>query len=573
MAGIGDRARRIVSVAMVLAVALVLSGCSKSTDTAGERSSKGSTTTGVNGGTNRECSPPGDTTPLKVDAVGIDGRDFDMVSFDGTRIRTHWFPNPAATPENPAPTVLMGPGWSLAGATDVNQSEVLGSIDIASLLNAGYNVATWDPRGFGASDGYATVDSAAFEGRDVQQLIDWLATLPGVELEAERNPRMGMVGGSYGGGIQLVTAAIDCRVDAIVPIVAWHSLRTSLYKSETVKIGWAGVLANAAATSKVDAHITSAWEAAQTTGVLSAEDIRWFIERGPGDMIEKVEVPTLLIHGTIDTLFTLDEAVTNYRILEKHRVPVAMLWNCDGHGVCLTSRGDPNRARSAAIGWLDRYVKDDKSVEVVSGFDAIDQNGDRYVADRYVGRSDSHVTAQGKGTLALSAEGGSGPLDPSTAAGQMLAGIAADLTPTKATNALNIEITDSEDSGGDHEPGTLLLGEPVVEVTYTGERSAETVDSAPTRRPTRVFAQLVDESDGKVVGNQVTPIKVVLDGKEHKARVPLEVISFSLKPQAKLTLQLVARTVAYATPELGGSIEFSSVEVKLPVGDWLKPVN
>lgn len=113
----------------------------------------------------------------------------------------------------------------------------------------------------------------------------------------------------------------------------------------------------------------------------------------------------------------------------------------------------------------------------------------------------------------------------------------------------------------------------MVEVTYTGERSAETVDSATTRRPTRVFAQLVDESDGKVVGNQVTPIKVVLDGKEHKARVPLEVISFSLKPQAKLTLQLVARTVAYATPELGGSIEFSSVEVKLPVGDWLKPVN
>ena len=33
-----------------------------------------------------------------------------------------------------------------------------------------------------------------------------------------------MVGASYGGGIQLVTAAIDNRIDAIVPTIAWHAL-------------------------------------------------------------------------------------------------------------------------------------------------------------------------------------------------------------------------------------------------------------------------------------------------------------------------------------------------------------
>ena len=51
-----------------------------------------------------------------------------------------------------------------------------------------------------------------------------------------------MVGGSYGGGIQIVTAAIDCRVDAIVPIIAWHSLTTSLAKADTPKNGWASIL-------------------------------------------------------------------------------------------------------------------------------------------------------------------------------------------------------------------------------------------------------------------------------------------------------------------------------------------
>ena len=51
-----------------------------------------------------------------------------------------------------------------------------------------------------------------------------------------------MVGGSYGGGIQLDAAAIDPRIDAIVPDIAWNSLVTSLYKEQTVKQGWANLL-------------------------------------------------------------------------------------------------------------------------------------------------------------------------------------------------------------------------------------------------------------------------------------------------------------------------------------------
>ncbi len=63
-----------------------------------------------------------------------------------------------------------------------------------------------------------------------------------VELDGTGDPAAGMVGGSYGGGIQLVTGAIDCRVDALVPVIAWNSLGTSLYKAETFKQGWASIL-------------------------------------------------------------------------------------------------------------------------------------------------------------------------------------------------------------------------------------------------------------------------------------------------------------------------------------------
>ena len=51
-----------------------------------------------------------------------------------------------------------------------------------------------------------------------------------------------MSGASYGGGIQLVTAAIDSRLDAIAPDIAWHSLVTSLYKAQSPKAGWGSAL-------------------------------------------------------------------------------------------------------------------------------------------------------------------------------------------------------------------------------------------------------------------------------------------------------------------------------------------
>lgn len=513
--------------------------------------------------TSKAASSPAapSTTPLSrlackpkpsaaVTAAAVDGvpSDRDITSFDGTQIRIHWFPR--ATGTERSPTILMGPGWGSAGDSNTTGSSALGITSIKDLRDAGYNVLTWDPRGFGKSNGTITVDSATAEGRDVQRIIDWVAEQPGVQLDAPHDPRMGMVGASYGGGIQLVTAAIDCRVDAIVPSWAWHSLATSLYKAATPKTGWGALLYAAASGRDLDPHIRSAFNSGVTTGRLSADDAAWFEQRGPGNLVSKIRVPTLFVQGTVDTLFTLDEAVENYRILRRNGVPTAMVWACTGHGVCLTDAGDKDRARQKALAWLERYVQRDASTPTGPRFEFVDQKGQTYTADDYPLAAGTPIAADGHGTLLLSPADGSGPAQLPADNKDFLGPFVAPITPAKAINSVDVTVTNGRTAA-------VVIGAPKLRLTYRGRAKTDT-------RPTRLFAQLVDASTGIVVGNQVTPIDVTLDGAEHTTTVPLETIVFTLEPGAHLVLQLVATTVTYVQPQLGGSVDITA-HLALPV--------
>ena len=206
------------------------------------------------------CQVPAGASEVTATPVPGSTSDWNLTSFDGTIIRLHWFPVAGATAAHPAPTILMGPGWGEAGDTDTTgtSSGLFDFVTIRQLWNNGYNVLTWDPRGLGQSGGSAEVDSPAVEGRDMERIISWVATRPGVQLDRPGEPRLGMVGVSYGAGIQLTTAAVDCRVDAIVPTWSWHSLATSLDKGNITKNGWSGLLYAALAGSPIDPHLVVA---------------------------------------------------------------------------------------------------------------------------------------------------------------------------------------------------------------------------------------------------------------------------------------------------------------------------
>ncbi len=496
-------------------------------------------------------------TPHATPVSGIP-TDWNITSFDGTIIRAHWFPLSAYVPSagsGPHPTVLMGPGWSESGETDTTSQGILGEVPIRDLLDAGFNVLTWDPRGFGKSGGKAEVDSPHYEARDVSTLISWVAAQPGVELDAPGDPRMGMVGVSYGGGIQLVTAATDCRVDAIVPTIAWNSFGTSLDKSRTVKTGWAGILDDLSSSDHVDPEVTAAYASGSATGTITPSEAAWFIARGPAQLIHRIKAPTLFVQGTVDTLFTLQEAVDNYEVLRSGGVKTSMLWFCGGHGVCLTNPGNTAAPEQATLAWLKRYVQRDTSASTGPGFEFVDQNGTTYTAPSYPLPERLPFTALGAGTLDLVSTGGSGPVT-SYPGGEGLGVLVAPITPAPATNAVDVPVT-FPSSG-------VIVGAPRLVLAYKGTVPAHD-------RPTRVFAQLVDTSTGLVLGNQVTPIDVTLDGHSHTLSMPLEIVAYTATPASHVELQLVATTVAYAQPQLGGSVTFSTVHVALPVAAHLTP--
>ena len=136
---------RSTGLALAVVAALGLAACSSNSTGAED------TTPASSGGSAAGYVPPPCRTkrPAPPEVVPVDGvpHDFTMTSFDGTRIRFHWYPL-----DHEAPTVLMGPGWGSAGATESSGTGLFGDAPIGVLHEQGYHVLTWDPRGLRTVD-------------------------------------------------------------------------------------------------------------------------------------------------------------------------------------------------------------------------------------------------------------------------------------------------------------------------------------------------------------------------------------------------------------------------------------
>ena len=286
----------------------------------------------------------------------------------------------------PVPAVLLAHGF---GGTKDSVTD-----DAQSLADRGYAVLTWTAQGFGASGGQIHLDSPDYEVKDAQGLLDWLAARPEVRTDAPGDPRVGVVGGSYGGALALMLAGQDPRVDAIVPSITWNDL-TKVFLPQSAdtsatgvfKKGWAGLFFGNGSTGTTDpacgrfaADVCAAYLTLATTGIPDAKSLALLRRSSPAGTLAKIKAPTLLIQGEVDTLFPLSEGDANARAIASTGTPVRVAWFTGGHDGGAGPQTDVDRTRFLTAEWLDHYLKgsgktpeNSFTYSRVAGFSALDR--------------------------------------------------------------------------------------------------------------------------------------------------------------------------------------------------------
>ncbi|GAA2471697.1 CocE/NonD family hydrolase [Streptomyces longisporus] len=295
-----------------------------------------------------------------------------------------------------APAVLATNGFG--GSKSDGTTDAVGK----ALAARGYVSLIYSGLGFGRSGCLISLDDPGIDGTAASRLIDFLggkrAADDGtradfVTLDGTGDPRVGMIGGSYGGAIQLATAAVDHRVDALIPLITWNDLAYALDPNNAggtvpgaFKWQWTNgfYLLGEGQTltqpnldpSRINSltclhFVTRACATIRTLNSGSyrpgptAAMLAYAHSVSPASYLHRVQAPTLLIQGQADSLFNLNEATATYKTLKSQGTPAAMIWQSWGHSGGMVN-GELNLVQGnldtsyvgrRIMSWFDHYLR------------------------------------------------------------------------------------------------------------------------------------------------------------------------------------------------------------------------
>ena len=319
-----------------------------------------------------------------------------------------------ASRTNRKPAILTTNGFG--GSKDDSNESAIGR----GFVKQGYVVLAYTGLGFPNSGCKITLDDPAYDGRAGKQMVSVLAgtktyldankrpqRIRYVAQESKGDPRVGMIGGSYGGQIQYAVAMQDKRVDALIPIITWNDLSYSLAPNNTSltrgvtyatpgvgKREWVDLFFSVGITDGVQGgsvdpsrnfppcpnFADEACPAAlrlNTLGYPDAATLHLARHASVSTYLRRVKAPTLLVQGQKDTLFNLQEAVATYRGLRAQGTPTRMIWQSWGHSDSTPAPGeldfDAKSLRDSYLGnrflnWMNHYVKGNAKAPVGPAF-------------------------------------------------------------------------------------------------------------------------------------------------------------------------------------------------------------
>ncbi|MFJ9684925.1 alpha/beta fold hydrolase [Streptomyces bacillaris] len=439
------------------------------------------------------------------------------------------------------PAVLIGHGFG-GSKNDVRaQAE--------KLAADGYAVLTWSARGFGKSGGAISLNDPEAEVKDVSGLIDWLATRPEVQLDADGDPRVGLTGASYGGAVSLLAAGYDERVDAIAPVITYWNLADALFPDGVFKKLWAGIfVTSGGGCEKFEKRLCEMYERVAVSGKPDPAAIELLTERSPSAVADRIKVPSLILQGQSDSLFPLGHADAMQKAISANGAPVSVDWISGGHD---GGDNETPRVEGRVGAWFDRYLKEETGTDTgpafrvtrTGGIDSTDGAALKRGAssDTYPGlRSGGREIALGEGTKTFRNPAGSAP--PAISAVPGLGGGISQLSSLGVGLSLDFPGQFGRFDSAPLDTSVRVTGTPTVRVTVKATEGRDAVlfgkvyDVSPDGRQQRLPSQLV------------APYRITPDQQGKPVELALPAVDHEFDAGHRMRLVLSATDLGYASP-------------------------
>ncbi|HEX8123105.1 MAG TPA: prolyl oligopeptidase family serine peptidase [Solirubrobacteraceae bacterium] len=340
-----------------------------------------------------------------------------------------------ASGDGPFPLMILSHGWGgrkfplKAGSPNVSNSSKPWAdrgYAVLSITSRGFNESCGtpqsrlDPR---CAGGWIKMDDTRWEIRDVQDLAGRL-----VDDGLADPQRVGVHGGSYGGGVSFALSILRDRImkedgsyapwtspkgtplklAAAAPTIPWTDLVYALQPNgrELDYVLPAADASRKPAGVMKQSFVSGLFALGQTTGFYAppgaddqADLTTWYNRINAGEPYDGEPVvtqiantiydfktsiaiprdrepaPTIVANGWTDDLFPVDEALRMYNVFRSEfaAVPFAMMHFDFGHQRGQGKDADEARWQAHVADWMDRYVKGDASVRVLEGVETLTQ--------------------------------------------------------------------------------------------------------------------------------------------------------------------------------------------------------
>ncbi len=246
---------------------------------------------------------------------------------DGMRIEGILLRPLDAEADKPAPLIVQIHGGPKGRATDTLRGYYLHPI----WATEGYAVLLPNFRGSeGYGQAFAVANRRDLGGGDFQDImagVDWCIA------EGIADPqRLGIMGGSYGGYMTNWAIGQTNRFKGAISQFGIFHLQTDYSNSEL-----------------------SGWDN-DYLGAYYWEDAEIYRKLSPGSYLEKIQTPTLIMHGDDDTNTFISNSKELYQALRHRKVPTQFVhYPREGHGI-----QEPNHRLDEVrrcLAWMDRYVR------------------------------------------------------------------------------------------------------------------------------------------------------------------------------------------------------------------------